>query len=306
MKTITVLGSINYDLVTRTERVPEGGETIHARAFDTHHGGKGANQALAARRLSPVEAVNVRMVGRLGDDAFGKELHDSMSAEHIDMSSVAVVPGERTGVATIIVEENTGENRILVYFGANGRFTVDDIDQSTFADTDILILQNEVPFEVVEKALKLAAASNIATIYNPSPVRELPPKLLKSVTYLIVNESEAQYLCKAGSSAGSATDPKGMLPQLHALGAANVIVTHGGDGSYYHSASGDSGFVPATKVDRVVDTTGAGDTFLGGLASQLVLGKALPAAIGFASKAAAIAVTREGAAEGIPHLSEVL
>jgi ribokinase len=300
MKTITILGSINYDLVTRAQRAPEAGETVHAVGFDTHHGGKGANQALAARRLSPKDAINVQMVGRLGDDGFGKELFESMKKEGIDMNNVSVISGERTGVATIIVEDS-GENRILVYPGANGTFSPDYVTGELFDDTDILILQNEIPFDVVHKALKLAKSKNITTIYNPSPVCDLNSELFECISYLIVNESEAQYLCKAGND----TSPKEMMPHLHSLGADSVIVTHGGNGSYFQMRDGCSNFVPACKVEKVVDTTGAGDTFLGGLASQLVQGTSLEESIKFASKAAAIAVTREGAAEGIPYLSEV-
>uniref|UniRef100_A0A060TEX7 Ribokinase n=1 Tax=Blastobotrys adeninivorans TaxID=409370 RepID=A0A060TEX7_BLAAD len=308
MKTITVLGSLNYDVVTRTKVVPKGGETINAESFETHHGGKGANQALAARRLSSKDSVNVKMIGKVGNDNFGHELKESLESEGIDTTKVAVVEGVRTGVSTILVETDSGENRIMFYDGANGTHKTEEITPALFAGSDMVILQNEVPLPVVYQSLKTAHQAGIPTTYNPSPVdANTPVEVFNNVDYLVVNSSEAQVLSQSEDINDSVEQAQKVIKALVTkLGCANAVITLGANGAVYYSSKLDqTGHVPASKVEKIVDTTGAGDTFLGAFSSKVVTGSPLPEAISFAAKAAAIAVTREGAAEGIPHLTEV-
>jgi ribokinase len=304
MGSITVLGSINYDLVTSAARVPSGGETVAALNFETHHGGKGANQAIAVRRLSAVDKIDVRMIGRVGDDLFGQELLQGLQDEHIDVSHVSTLSKCPTGVATILVEPS-GENRILVFPGANGTFTVEDLTDD-LVNTDLLILQNEIPLPVVYAALKLAHSSGIKTVYNPSPMNDIPTEVFRSVDYLIVNSTEAQLLGDTSAINDNVDKAMIVLDELHAkLGCPSIIITLGGNGCVY-KAGKETGYVPAAKAAKIVDTTGAGDTFLGSFAAQALQGESFVDAIQFAAKASAIAVSRPGAAEGIPRLEEVL
>lgn len=309
MKCVTVLGSLNFDLVTKASRFPAGGETLNAQSFETHHGGKGANEALAARRLSDKNVVNVKMIGRVGKDAFGDELLSSMKEEGIDMSQVLSVKDVPTGTASIFVETESGENRILFYFGANGTLKTSDVTEDVLKGSDLLIVQNEVPLEVAYHGLKVAHGLGIKTVYNPSPVEADPPlEYFKYVDYLIVNSSEAQVLSKSDAPIDDNVElaQKAIKPLAETVGSKNIIITLGKNGSIYYSPeSNDSGSIPANKVDRIVDTTGAGDTFLGSFSSKIATGAPITDALKFASKAASIAVTRNGAAEGIPYLTEI-
>ncbi|CAN6672370.1 ribokinase [Trichomonascus vanleenenianus] len=305
---ITIFGSLNYDLVTSAERMPQPGETIGASNFETHHGGKGANQALAVRRLSS-QAVSVEMIGAVGNDTFGNELLASMTKEGIDTSRVKVSKTERTGIASIFVDPK-GENCIMVYPGANGTHTVEELNLDTFKGSDLLILQNEIPLPVVYKSLELAKKAGIKTMYNPSPVyADAPLDVFKNVDYLVVNSTEAQVLSKAAPIGSEDYSPEQALsalkPLQKTLGCNSIVITLGGSGSVYLDGE-ETGHVPAGKPERIVDTTGAGDTFLGAIAGQLIgSNKPLGEALAFASKASAIAVSRHGAAEGIPYLREI-
>lgn len=309
MPTIGVVGSLNYDLVTTAEIIPQGGETVPAKNFATFFGGKGANQALAACRLSDANATKVRMIGRVGNDQFGSDIKQALKDEGVDVEQVKVLEGERTGIATILVESESGENRILVFPGANGMLKEDDITEDLLRGVDFLILQNEVPLPVVFKSLEVAQALGIKTVYNPSPVhRDTPKSIFKSVDYLIVNSSEAQVLSDYSVLING--DPglaQALIPTLYFKLRSNcIIITLGGDGCVvYENDTRSSRHFPAAKVELIVDTTGAGDTFLGGLTSRLAIGDSLQDAIDFASRAAAVAVTRPGAFGGIPRLNEI-
>lgn len=309
MKSITILGSLNFDLVTKADRFPAGGETLNAESFETHHGGKGANQALATRRLSDKSQVNVKMIGRVGKDAFGEELLTSMNNEGIDMSQVLTVDNVPTGTASIFVEPSSGENRILFFFGANGTLKTTDVTEDALKGSDMLIVQNEVPLDVAYAALKTAHGLNVTTVYNPSPVAANPPlEYFQYVDYLIVNSSEAQVLSQSGSPIDDDIEAakRSLKPLAETVGSKNIVITLGKNGSvYYDSKSGDIGVVAANKVEKIVDTTGAGDTFLGAFSSKIATGNAIPTSLEFASKAASLAVTKNGAAEGIPYLSEL-
>lgn len=302
---ITIIGSLNYDLVTTAKRIPEGGETVGATSFATFHGGKGANEARAVRRLSP-PTVKVQMVGLIGDDTFGNELRAGLEKEGVDVSRVKY-SDKRTGIATILVDAE-GENRILVYPGANGDFSADKVSEDLWAGSDFVLLQNEIPLESTLQILKQASKS-VKTVYNPSPILDVPNAAYKDVDYLIVNAIEAGIIANNdGNSVQTQEDAEKVLDSLLNLGVRTaVVVTLGSHGAVFAAKErSERGFVPAAKVKHVVDTTGAGDTFLAGFISQVHQGKSLKESLQFATKASAIVVSREGAAASMPTLEEVL
>ncbi|ODQ65344.1 Ribokinase-like protein [Nadsonia fulvescens var. elongata DSM 6958] len=320
MTQITVLGSLNYDLVTVSNRLPNAGETIAATSFETHHGGKGANQARAIARLSSPESnVKVRMIGKLGNDAFGKEMLAGMLDEGIQCDTLAVLDHQKTGVAVIFVDESSGENRILVNAGANGQFTLDEpifsLSDSGTQAPDYLVLQNEIPTDVCYKALEDATARGVKTIYNPSPVpADVNAIPLHNIDYLLVNSTEASLISGVAihEDTASLNDLKLQASEaatkLLARGVKTaVIVTLGGKGALALEYGNTSPtFVPSVKVDTIVDTTGAGDSFMGGVCTMIAQSRSLTEAVTYASKAGAIAVTRKGAAEGIPYAHEIV
>ncbi|KAK7206369.1 Ribokinase-like protein [Myxozyma melibiosi] len=317
MPHITILGSLNYDMVVYTPRMPAPGETMHSDAFETHNGGKGANQALAARRLSPPETVEVAMVGRVGQDGFGSELREGLEKAGVDVSRVEMVQGE-SGVAVILVERS-GENRILVHGGANDTFTPEDITTSLFTahdntPTDYLILQNELPLAVVRRAISLASELNIKIVYNPSP---MSPEILEwhdllpSIAYLVVNESELSALIGVDLEVSSAAD---ITSETITAGVAllyttrgftgTVVVTFGGHGSLFCVSGSKPVFQPPYKPASVVDTTGAGDSFLGAFVGAIASGRSEAEAIRWGAAAGCLAVQKKGAADSIPLLQD--
>ncbi|KAK9474576.1 Ribokinase-like protein [Dipodascopsis tothii] len=321
MAHITILGSLNYDLVTTAERVPLGGETVPASGFATHNGGKGANQALASQRLSGAD-VTVRMVGRVGQDEFGKILKGGLEREGVDVSFVETVPGE-SGVAVIIVEQSTGENRILVNAGANGTFSAADVSLDMFRTptglTDVLVLQNELPLAAVFRAIEIAHENGIKIVYNPSPMYSAEVAaagVLSKVDYLVVNETELGSVL-ADAPALDAEDVFGSaiaiaqqaFAEFQFDGAQTIVVTLGSHGAFYvDAATADvrANVVPSFKPPRVVDTTGAGDSFLGAFVGAVATGVSTQDALRRGAAAGAIAVSRAGAAEGVPFLDEAL
>lgn len=301
---ITIIGSLNYDLVTTAQRIPDGGETVTATTFATYHGGKGANEARAARRLSPPE-TKVKMVGLVGGDSFGNELLEGLKNEGVDVSDVKT-SDSRTGVATILVDSE-GENRILVYPGANGDFKPDIVSRQLWAGSRFVLLQNEIPLKSTLKILELASQET-KTVYNPSPILDVPADAYRHVDYLVVNAIEAGIIANGhGSSVKTQNDAENVLDELLKLGVRTaVVVTLGAHGAVFASKEGtERGFVPAAKVEKVVDTTGAGDTFLAGFISQVHQGKSLEESLKFATRASAIVVSRKGAAASMPTLEEV-
>jgi len=309
MKTICVVGSLNYDLVTGVNTVPAGGETVPASSFDTHKGGKGANQAYALRRLTAPNDAEVAIVGCVGTDSFGKELLDHLKSSGVDTSNVRELGDVRTGTATILVE-SSGENRIMVYPGANGRVA----KQEALAvlekyQPDYVVLQNEIPLETTLAVLEFAAANpKTLSVLNPSPLPELPITQWPSVGLLCVNESEATALSGVDvASIEKAQEALSVLLQYCEI----CVITLGGQGVVWQARSGQyksdvPGYEPANRVEKVIDTTGAGDTFLAALVSRLASATGpLGAHVSFAQTASAIAVTRPGAASSIPTLDEV-
>ncbi|WP_159814880.1 ribokinase [Pseudomonas sp. 18058] len=295
---VVVIGSLNMDLVTRAPRLPVGGETLIGHSFATVSGGKGANQAVAAARLG----AQVAMVGCVGSDDYGVQLRDALLAEQIDYQAVSVVE-DSSGVALIVVDDNS-QNAIVIVAGANGAMTPAVIDQfdAVLQAADVVICQLEIPDATVGHALKRARALGKTVILNPAPAsRPLPADWFTAIDYLIPNESEATAL--SGLPVDSLESAEKAASHLIAMGAGKVIITLGAQGSLFANGQSFEHF-PAPKV-KAVDTTAAGDTFVGGFAAALAAGKSEAEAIRYGQIAAALSVTRAGAQPSIPTQSDV-
>lgn len=293
MADIVVLGSINMDIVARTARIPLAGETVSGRDLAHHPGGKGANQAVAASRAGG----RVAMVGRIGDDGSAATLRAALIDSGVDTAQVHGTHGVASGTALIVVDDS-GRNSIVVVPGANGQLTPDDVHtaEALIAGARILLLQLEVPLATVEAAAALARQHGVRVVLNPAPAQTLPATLLQNVDVLIPNQHEAALL--AGAPPDSAIDLGALAASLHAQGPATVIVTLGADGAFV-SHGPTQQHVPGFAV-RVVDTTAAGDCFVGGLAVALVEGQPLSGAVRFANACGALATTRAGAQPSLP------
>ncbi|MCA1323705.1 ribokinase [Herbaspirillum sp. alder98] len=296
---IVIIGSINMDLVLRVPRMPMPGETLAGGKFMTIPGGKGANQAVACARLSQ-PGTRVAMVACLGDDAFGAQMRASIVANGIDDSHIADIANEATGIASILVDDQA-QNSIVLAAGANGRLAIEHLEQARelIGRASIVLLQLEVPMPVVIHAIELAHALGKTVVLNPAPAQPLPPSVLAKIDYLILNEIEAAMLADKESD-----DIALLATELRTRGARNVVVTLGEKGVYGDFAQAGTRHLPAQKV-KAVDTTAAGDTFIGGFIAALDAGRDEFAAIAYGQAAAAISVTREGAQTSIPQRDEV-
>jgi ribokinase len=287
------------DLVARAPRLPHPGETLAGRTFAQVAGGKGGNQAVAAARLG----AQVSMLGCVGADANGAQLRAGLEAEGIDC--VAVETGrEATGVALIIVDD-ASQNAIVIVAGSNGEVTPDTIarHEAVLAAADVVICQLETPLDTVQAALTTARRLGKTVILNPAPATgPLPAEWLPLIDYLIPNELEAATL--TGLPVGSPEEAATAAAVLRAAGTRNVLVTLGPRGVQAALEGAAPALYDAPKV-KAVDTTAAGDTFIGGFAAQLAQGASVDAAIRFAQRAAALSVTRAGAQPSIPTRAEV-
>jgi ribokinase len=290
---VVVVGSLNMDLVIRSTRMPRAGETILGGDFHMVPGGKGANQAVAASRLG----ARVSMVGRVGDDAFGRELLRNLAADGIDHTFVHNDATSATGVALIVVDD-AGQNSIVVASGANMDLSPSDVDgaAATLRSTDVLLLQLESPLETVVHAAELAHAHGVTVILNPAPARPLPEKLLALVDVLVPNESESALL--TGMPVDNVDQAAAASAELRRAGVGTVILTLGERGALLAEQTGTRVF-PAFEVEPV-DTTAAGDAFLAGLAVTLAEGKRLDEAVQWANAAGALATTKLGAQTSLP------
>lgn len=296
MKKVVVVGSINMDLVTRCKRAPKGGETLFGEEFSQVPGGKGANQAVAIGKLG----TNVIMLGKIGKDSFGKDMLASMEKNGVNIQHIE--EGEKaTGIAKIIVEES-GQNRILVVAGANSEVDKEYVDRHLAAikESDIVVTQLEIPIETVEYTLKKAKEFGKITILNPAPARELSDEIIKNSDFIIPNESELALI--TGMAVETEEEIKKVGKKLLDMGVKNLIITLGSKGSL-HLNRDKCEFHSAYKV-KVIDTTAAGDSFIGGVVRELN-GDNISEAIEFGTKVSAIAVTKKGAQTSIPTIEEV-
>ena len=296
---ITVVGSLNMDLVIRSPHIPQPGETILGSDFQTVPGGKGANQAVAAARLG----AEVSMVGRLGNDAFADVLFNNLAASGVETAFITRDDQAATGVALIVVDDQ-GENSIVVASGANMQLSEAEVNaaENLIAGSDVLVLQLEVPLPAVIRSALIANAHGVPVILNPAPACELPKELFPLVDVLVPNETEAALL--SGQVAESAEELKQAAHNLLGRGVGAVVVTLGNKGALLTN-QGDAGReFPAFKIDPV-DTTAAGDAFVAGLAVHLGAGNPLPDAIRWANAAGALAAMRFGAQTSAPSRDEV-
>lgn len=298
---ICVVGSLNMDLVMRTPHLPAPGETISGGPFATHPGGKGANQAVAAARLGAA----VAMVGRVGGDAFGARLRTELTEADIDIRQVVTLPDMASGVALIAVEAS-GQNSIIIAPGANGALTPADVEAAgpTITAARVLLLQLETPLPAVQRAAELAHATGTLVLLNPAPAQPLPAELLAQVDYLIPNEQEAALLL--GETIATGADAAGAAQRLCAqTGVGGVVITLGAQGALLAQAQTEPQFVPAHPV-AVVDTTAAGDAFVGAFAVALAEGRTPAEAMRWGNAAGALAVTTAGAQPSLPTRNAVV
>jgi ribokinase len=284
---IAVVGSANVDLITFIGRMPRPGETIFGREFDLGFGGKGANQAVAARQCG----ARVSMVARVGDDLFGPATIRDYEARGIDASRVLVTPGVSTGVAPIFVDP-TGQNSILVVKGANDRLLPADVDAAAdlLRTADCIVLQLEIPLETVYYTLRFARAHSIPAILNPAPAQPLDLTEISNAAYVIPNETEAEAL--GGMLVRSVDEARACAQSLLARGLRRVIVTLGENGALLAGAEG-SRHLPPHRV-QPLDTTGAGDAFIGSFACFLAGGCEEAEAIARANVYAALSTLSAG------------
>lgn len=296
MGQVVVVGSINMDVVAQTERLPRPGETLVGHALNTIPGGKGANQAVAARRLGS----DVRMIGALGSDQFASALRAFLSSETVDIEGVETVAGS-SGTALIIVERS-GENSIVIVPGANDHLAPNVIGQVSLAHGDVVLLQNEVPERANQEAIRKATEVRATRILNLAPYRQTDIEMLNALDYLVVNETEfALLLDEQGINVTASSMSPARVAGLLAEAAGpdvDIVVTLGADGLQAR-LSGSVITVPGLPV-QVVDTTGAGDCFCGAFGAALASGSDPEKALRLANAAAALSVTTLGAGPSMP------
>ncbi len=290
---ITVVGSINVDLVINSDRIPLPGETIKGRGFQVISGGKGANQAVAAAR----QGIATSFIGCIGDDDFGQSQKENLKEENINIKYLSKVDNESTGVAVIVVE-TSGDNRIILSPGANDRLTPELVEaaEDAISRSKILICQLETPLPAVKKALEIARANGTITVLNPAPAASLDSSILNLVDYLIPNETEASLL--SGVQVVDVESAKEAAKVLATKCLGTIIITMGEHG-VLTAANGKMEFTRTFPV-KAKDTTAAGDTFIGTLTSFLTEADVLETAVTKAMCAAAISVTKVGAQTSIP------
>ncbi|NGZ78204.1 ribokinase [Saccharibacillus alkalitolerans] len=299
---IVVVGSLNMDIVMESGRAPEEGETLLGTAMHLLPGGKGANQAVCAARLG----ASVAMIGAVGSDGFGRQMTEALEREGIDTSRVLRRAETPSGAASIWLAG--GDNRIVVYPGANGSLSAEDIaapeSVRLLREADAVLIQLEIPLEAAERAATIAREAGAVVVLNPAPAAALPGALLRSASVLTPNRGELAVL--AGESAEGESRLREAAQHMAAASGGAVVTTLGEAGALVLERPGRAPeTVPAVKAGPVVDTTGAGDCFSAALAVALARGSALPEAARYAACAAALAVTRLGAQDGMPAEADV-
>jgi len=297
---ITVVGLGGYSIFMSTATFPEKGETVKARNCFTEPGGKGYNQAVACARLG----ARTAFIGSFGNDLYGKECIDFLKKESIDTSHVKIT-GEKATATGVILTDMYGDNRVTVYPGAAELLRPEDIleAEEIISRSDVLLIQLEVPFDTVKCAIETANKHNVRVILNPAPAFLPEYDILKKVYLLTPNEFEATLI--SGIKDGNSISPGRMAEKLKASGAKNVIITLGEKGAYLSCPGYDTQIEPS-KVAKVVDTTGAGDTFNAALAVYIAKGFDMIKAAQFATTAAALSVAKKGVMNSIPYHDDVV
>lgn len=296
---ISVLGSINSDTTYHVARIPLPGETIHIREKSTAAGGKGANQAVASRR----SGAEVHFIGAVGNDAAGKHIIDVLKKENIDTTNIAIRNEKGTGTATILLDDK-GQNSILVYAGANNLIDSKQIQaaEETIADSDYIIAQFETPIEATLEAFKIAKKHKVITVLNPAPASSIPDNLLEVTDIIAPNETESAVI--TGIQVDDIDAMKRTSEYFKNKGVRTTLITLGSRGVFC-SIDGKSDLIPAHKV-KAVDTTGAGDTFIGAMVSVLNSNLSnLYKAIDYGQKASSITVQGLGAQPSIPTRNKI-
>jgi ribokinase len=296
---IIVLGSCNMDIYAYTEHLPEPGETVIGSRYYMPVGGKGANQAVAASKLG----ADVKFVGRFGDDLFGQQMIETLSSYHIDCRHVKVDKGAGSGMALIVVDKKP-ENIIVVVPGTNMRITHADVDDAAedILSADILVMQLEIPLDAVEHAIDLSKQGKTICILNPAPARPLSASILCKTDILTPNQNEAKIL--TGISADTLDGAREAGKALIGMGVKNVIITLGSQGAMLISDN-ESVHIPAFPIADAVDPSGAGDAFMGGLATALAEGQLLFDAARYANACGGLSTRKPGAMPSMPDRNEV-
>ncbi|HHU91561.1 MAG TPA: ribokinase [Halanaerobiaceae bacterium] len=298
MEKIVVVGSLNIDTNIFVPHIPKIGETIIAKEMKNYFGGKGANQAMSIARLGG----KVEMIAAVGDDAEGKKYIENLRAENIGTQGIVEKKNMPTGMAIISVDEK-GQNNIIVYPGANYAISKEDINQhlDIIKEAKYCVLQLEIPLEVVEHTINTCYENDTIVILNPAPaVADIPAELLSKVDFFLPNETELDIISKEKVRADNMVE---VCRNIINKGCKNVIVTLGDKGSLWVDEE-RAQYFSAYKV-KAVDTTAAGDSFIGAFAFSLSKGKSIEEAIRFATRAASITVTRKGAQSSLPYLEEL-
>ncbi len=297
---IVIIGSINMDLVLRVPRMPLPGETITGGQFRTIPGGKGANQAVACARLR-ADGIPVAMIGCLGDDAFGQQLRAALRDDGVDDRHVSSIADTASGIASILVDDQ-GQNSIVLAGGANHALSPAHIDaaRDLISQASIVVLQLETPLATVQHAIAVVRALGKTVVLNPAPAQALPQSLLAQVDYLVPNEIEAAMLAGMASD----TSVSDLVAKLRADGSSKLLITLGDKGVYAALTDGEQQF--AAQATKAIDTTAAGDTFIGGFVAALAEGRSEAEAIAYGQRAAALSVTRVGAQTSIPYRHELI
>lgn len=296
MKNILVIGSINMDMVINTPRLPELGETITGNGFATIPGGKGANQAIAAARLGG----NVRMIGAVGSDIYGGSLIENLKYNRVGCEGIIAMP-TTTGIAVITV--CNGDNHIILDKGANAELSTEIINQNIelVKWADIVVFQLEIPQETVFHAAKLAKKYGAKVLLNPAPMQDIIPEILDYVDIFVPNQYEAQQML--GIKINTYEEQEEAVRRFQSMGINQVVITLGGKGSIYNVGT-EIRMHGIFEID-VVDTTAAGDGFIGGICVALCQRKTVDEAISYATAVSALAVRRVGASISLPTKKEV-
>jgi len=296
---ICVVGSANYDQVTRAPRLPKPGETVHGTHYETGFGGKGANQAVMAARLGG----SVTMVAKLGGDAIGKITLEHFQEEGIDTRFILIDTESISGVAPIWVDETTGQNQIIAVPGANGRLTPSDVEQAEgiILGADVVVCQNEIPEPCNLRAFEIASQGRATTIYNIAPARECDPKLLQLTDVLVANQFEAALLTRHETSTDEGIEATAW--KLREKGPETVLITLGERGLFLLEEEKPHWI--ETRPVKAVDTTGAGDAFVGTFAFLVAEGHSAREASKAACRTASLSVLRAGAQTSFPSRDEV-